>query len=69
MYVAITVNGADLEIDVKNNFKKSGDEEYRDGIGLSNLQQRLDLFYPNAHTMKVKASNDDYHVNLKLRLS
>jgi two-component system LytT family sensor kinase len=69
MHVAIAVNGADLEINVKNNFKKSGDEEYRDGIGLSNLQQRLDLFYPNAHTMKVDAFNDDYHVNLKLRLS
>jgi LytS/YehU family sensor histidine kinase len=69
MHVSIEVNGADLSIDVKNNFKKSGDEESREGIGLSNLQQRLDLFYPDAHTMEVEATNDDYHVNLKLRLS
>lgn len=68
MHVVITVNGHDLEIDVKNNFKRRAEQEQRNGIGLSNLQQRLDLFYPRTHTMKVDAFDDDYHVNLKLNL-
>ncbi len=69
MHVLILVNGDDLEIDVKNNFKKLQDETERSGIGLSNLENRLDLFYRNNHQMNVDVAGDDYHVNLKLKLS
>jgi sensor histidine kinase YesM len=69
MHVNITVNESSLEIDVKNNFKRPNEEEHHDGIGLSNLQQRLDLFYPEDHTMKVDSVDENYHVNLKLSLS
>ena len=69
MHVKIWIVSNDIEIDVKNNFKKTTGEDQRNGIGLTNLQQRLDLFYPDVHTMKVDAFDDEYHVNLKLRLS
>ena len=68
LHVLVIVNDQDLEIDVKNNFKKTENED-RNGIGLSNLENRLNLFYKNNHVMKVDALGDDYHVNLKLRLS
>lgn len=67
MRVLITVNGPNLEIDVKNNFKQQ--ETERSGIGLTNLEHRLNLFYENAYTMKTDSAGDEYHVNLKLRLS
>jgi LytS/YehU family sensor histidine kinase len=69
MHVKVTVDGNDLEIDVRNNFKTLPSETQRKGIGLVNLERRLDLFYPNSHEMKVETVGDDYHVNLKLRLS
>jgi LytS/YehU family sensor histidine kinase len=65
--IIIVVDDENLEIDVRNNFKKIENEE-RGGIGLSNLENRLNLFYKNNYVMKVDALNDDYHVNLKLRL-
>jgi LytS/YehU family sensor histidine kinase len=67
MRVLIVVNGRNLEIDVKNNFKQQ--ETERNGIGLTNLEHRLRLFYENAHTMTTDSNGDEYHVNLKLRLS
>lgn len=67
--VVIVVNGDDLEIDVMNNYKKPTDNEERNGIGLSNLQNRLDLFYRGRHTIAVDVTAENYHVNLKLRLS
>lgn len=69
MHVMITVKGDDLEMDVRNNFKKLADDTQRNGIGLMNLERRLELFYPNSHTMKGESTGDDYHVNLRLRLS
>lgn len=68
MHVMIVVNGNDLEMDVKNNFKKLADETQRNGIGLVNLERRLELFYPKKHSMKVESHGDDYHVRLKLQL-
>ena len=69
MHVTIVVNGQDLDMDVKNNFKNLPEETERNGIGLTNLERRLDLFYPGDYSMKASAFHDDYHVKLKLRLS
>lgn len=74
MHVKIVVKGNDLEMDVKNNFKTMTEENQRNGIGLINLERRLELFYPGSYTMKVDTEGsltdrtDRYHVNLKLRL-
>lgn len=68
MRVVISVNGNDLEIDVKNNFKVQ-EATGRNGIGLANLENRLHLFYPGSHSMKVDVTGEEYHVNLKLALS
>ncbi len=68
MRVVIVVNGSDLQIDVKNNFKQNEETE-RNGIGLTNLEHRLNLFYENAHTMKADLVGDEYQVHLKVRLS
>jgi two-component system LytT family sensor kinase len=67
MRVVISVRGNDLGIDVKNNFKKPESSE-RNGIGLLNLEHRLNLFYKGKYTMTNNISGNEYHVNLKLKL-
>lgn len=39
------------------------------GIGLSNVRRRLDLEYANRHTLTIKDTEDEYAVELTLKLS
>jgi sensor histidine kinase YesM len=39
------------------------------GIGLSNVQRRLDLLYPNCHTFVIKSSPTHYWVRMEIDLS
>ncbi|MEO5891185.1 MAG: histidine kinase [Ferruginibacter sp.] len=38
------------------------------GIGLKNVQRRLDLLYPGKHTLKIESDNDQFRVMLELNL-
>jgi LytS/YehU family sensor histidine kinase len=38
------------------------------GIGLRNVQRRLDLLYPNQYELSIKQDKDQFRVNLKLKL-
>jgi LytS/YehU family sensor histidine kinase len=38
------------------------------GIGLQNVQRRLDLLYPNQYALNIKQQSDQYRVNLTLNL-
>ncbi|PWJ44837.1 sensor histidine kinase [Sediminitomix flava] len=39
------------------------------GIGLTNVQRRLDLLYPDSHQLEIKDEADFFEVNLKIQLS
>ncbi|WP_430815845.1 sensor histidine kinase [Carboxylicivirga sp. RSCT41] len=39
------------------------------GIGLQNVNRRLNLMYPNKHELKIVSSEDSYQVVLKLKLN
>lgn len=43
--------------------------EGKSGIGLQNLRRRLELSYPNRHTLQVEESPEKYHVQLTLELA
>ena len=38
------------------------------GIGLQNTQRRLELIYPQEHTLKIDAHNQEFKINLTLEL-
>lgn len=39
------------------------------GIGLQNVQRRLELLYPGRHELKIRETADNFLVNLKIQLS
>ncbi|MBD1365306.1 histidine kinase [Mucilaginibacter sp. ZT4R22] len=49
------------------NKKNKGLKDIRGGIGLSNVQRRLQLIYPDRHQLTVSDSADFYEVNLILK--
>ncbi len=82
--VSREIEGAWINIDlsVKNNFlhlkvenSLSSDHgkkthlEYAEGIGLKNVQRRLELIYPNAHQLEVHNNGISYLIDLKLSLN
>ena len=39
------------------------------GIGLKNVQQRLNLFYPEKHQLKIEHKEESYHVYLQIQFA
>ncbi len=68
----------DIKIDVKEdrlNFRVSNIigpykvNKHESGIGLSNIKNRLDLLYPNSHTLAIDKARGRYDVGLNLVLT
>lgn len=67
--IHISDNGK-LVFSCKNNFHPSmNTESLSKGIGLENVKKRLDLIYPQAHTLSIDSTNNIYTVNLTLQLT
>lgn len=69
----VHVNGDIMELNLANSrdsdspkFLVAGKNK---GIGIVNVQRRLELLYPNAHEFKINSEKDRFSVNLKLRLN
>lgn len=59
----------EIEFSIKNSvarLKHNGNS--KGGIGLKNVQRRLELIYPGRHELNITEENDVYHVYLKLKL-
>lgn len=66
--VKITEKGY-LEFSCINSFhEQSNIDNLSNGIGLENVQKRLQLLYPNAHALKVQQDTEQYTVFLSLQL-
>ena len=71
--IQVEIKGQSIELFTENSFeKKEEDEEHalRDGgIGLKNVERRLELIYPEKHSLIVKELSQLYIVNLSIDLS
>ncbi|HYF30855.1 MAG TPA: histidine kinase [Chitinophagaceae bacterium] len=70
-YIGITATGNEREIlfEVKNSIPGLAIPGRAAGIGLQNLERRLELLYPGRHELKTgKTDNNMYIASLKLRL-
>jgi two-component system LytT family sensor kinase len=67
--INLILTGEVLIFDVKNKYNPS--EKSKDtssGIGLANVQSRLDLLYPGKHKLICNKENDLFHVKLTLQV-
>ena len=66
--ITIEITFADdfLEMECKNHFTKFPEFENQNGTGLKNLKRRLELIYPDKHTLEVSAVVNEFMVKLKI---
>ena len=57
-----------LYFTVTNNFVKQDRNTTKHGIGLKNVERRLQLLYGSAYSLKTRSKGNEYIVNLKLPL-
>ena len=65
----ITQDATKLYFKVHNSSHlKSAEDPEKDhsGIGLENVKKRLELLYPNRHTLDIQATEHDFFVSLIL---
>jgi len=57
-----------LDFWIENTIENYIKDPENSGIGLVNIQNRLDLLYPNAHELNITQDNQFYRVHLNLKL-
>jgi LytS/YehU family sensor histidine kinase len=71
IHIFIEIEEQNFHFNVKNNKGQVDEIESGkfNGIGLQNVQRRLELLYPEKHKMKINETNTSFEVDLKLDLS
>lgn len=66
--ISITLEGADIVFSIVNTKPKilGSNVSENEHIGLNNINQQLNLIYPNAHSLQIDEKPDTYAVTLKL---
>jgi sensor histidine kinase YesM len=69
--VIINVQGEEIQLDVINNKGKIDKVEkgYIQGIGLQNARRRMELLYPQKHTLLINDLEDSFEVKLNIVMS
>lgn len=69
IYITLTYDSQKLYFKVHNSTHPKNErdtEQENHGIGLENVKKRLELIYPNRHTLDIQVSDNDYFVSLIL---
>ncbi len=67
--ICLIADDSRLHFSVSNHFNPN--EHAKDsyhGIGLNNIKRRLQLLYPDKHSLMIKQLYDTYHIHLQLQL-
>ena len=66
--ILIEVKKSILELTVRNSMPKKAKPANSTGIGLQNIEQRLQILYPGMHRLRRHITREDYTVSLSLQL-
>jgi hypothetical protein len=66
--IKITIQNNELCLEVVNISSLQNTINKNSGIGLENIKNRLQLLYPNAHTLEITNHKKSFEVNLKIKL-
>ena len=64
----IVIQENDLDFWIENSIENYVKDPENSGIGLVNIQSRLNLLYPNAHELTINQHHNYYRVHLNLKL-
>lgn len=69
--IKMTKNKEEFLFYIENNVSNgpSIDDKQYSGLGLKNIQQNLDLIYPNRHSFEIIKTSDTFAVSLKINLN
>lgn len=66
--IKITIQEDNLDFIIENKIQDYSKDPDNSGIGMNNIENRLNLLYPNTHQLTVLESDNNYIVHLKLKL-
>ncbi len=69
IYITLTLDAQKIYFKVHNSIhprQENSPEEDNAGVGLENVRKRLELIYPNRHSLEIQESEQDYFVSLML---
>ena len=67
--ISVTIKNNTLHFCVLNSKPSMVSISQREGLGLENVRRRLNLLYPNAHTLDIVNKETEYYVNLTVNLA
>lgn len=66
--IVIRIENDNLSFLAENRIENNKKDPENSGIGLTNIQNRLNLLYPNAHELDIQANEQFYRVLLNIQL-
>ncbi|MDO5973749.1 sensor histidine kinase [Flavivirga jejuensis] len=66
--IKISIENKALNLYVYNTSSPTKSKNKNSGIGLENIKNRLNLLYPNSHTLNIANNKKSYEVNLVIKL-
>lgn len=69
IHIDLKIEGNRIHFRIDNSKPKLPQDTVSHGIGLTNVRSRLELLYPDKHTLTIKDAEDHYLTELKLELS
>ena len=68
--IKITIHKNEFHLNIQNtrNSKLKNEEDYTQGIGLKNVQKRLQLIYPDNYQLEISPGTDKFEVDLQITL-
>ena len=64
--IQLKINENRIEFTIENSIKSTENPIIENGIGLSNLEKRLELLYPDHHTLSVNRNGSSFEAQLSL---